>query len=52
MIKSKNKLVKKMFELAEMDKFRKKRGIKWDMYYLYMGYTFARNTTYKRKNRF
>ena len=52
MSKVENKLVKKMFKLSETDKYRKKRGIKWDMYYLYMGFTFARNTTYKRKNRF
>ena len=47
-----NKLVKKMFELAETDKFRKNKQIKWDMYFLYMGYTSARKQTYKRKNRF
>ena len=27
-----------MFELSENDKYRKNKKIKWDMYYLFMGY--------------
>ena len=45
-----NKIVKQMFELAEKDKFRKKKKIKWDMYFLHMGYMSGRNQSYKRKN--
>ena len=37
-----NKLVKKMFELSETDKFRKAKKIKWDMFYLQMGYIYPR----------
>ena len=37
-----NKVVKKMFELAESDKFRKAKKIKWDMYYLQMGFVYPR----------
>tara|TARA_R110000764_G_scaffold34956_8_gene78035 strand:- start:1420 stop:1563 length:144 start_codon:yes stop_codon:yes gene_type:complete len=33
-----NKVVKKMLELSETDKFRKNKKIKWDMFYLHMGY--------------
>lgn len=38
-----NKLVKKMFELSESDKFRKAKKIKWDMFYLQMGYIYPRD---------
>jgi len=44
-----NKVVKKMFELSETDKFRKNKKIKWDMYYLFMGYPFSRNSGNKKK---
>jgi hypothetical protein len=33
-----NKVVKKMFELSETDKYRKNKKIKWDMYFLFMGF--------------
>jgi hypothetical protein len=32
------KVVKKMFELSENDKYRKNKKIKWDMYFLFMGF--------------
>ncbi len=46
-----NKIVKEMFELAESDKKRKSQKIKWDMYYLYMGWTYptAIATSYYKK---
>lgn len=37
-----NKIVKKMFEKAKTDKYRKNKGLKWDMYFLYMGYSAPR----------
>ncbi len=46
-----NKVVKKMFELSENDKFRKNKKIKWDMYYLFMGYPFSRNSGNKKKKK-
>ena len=46
-----NKVVKKMFELSKNDKFRKTRGVKWDMYFLYMGYPFSRNSGNKKKKK-
>ena len=47
-----NKIVKEMFELSETDKRRKSKKIKWDMYYLYMGFTYPitnTNPNYKSK---
>jgi|TARA_R110000744_G_scaffold5556_1_gene19768 hypothetical protein len=44
-----NKIVKQMFKLAETDQYRKNKKVKWDMYFLYMGFTSARASTYKRK---
>jgi len=40
-----------MFELSETDKKRKSQKIKWDMYYLYMGWTYptAIATSYYKK---
>ena len=43
-----NKVVKEMFELSKTDKYRKAKKIKWDMYYLYMGYKHSREVM-KRK---
>jgi hypothetical protein len=45
-----NKIVKKMFELSETDKFRKRKKIKWDMYFLYMGFCSPREIM-KNKNK-
>jgi hypothetical protein len=46
-----NKVVKKMMYLSQNDKFRKTRGVKWDMYFLYMGFTYAKDVMkVKRKN--
>jgi hypothetical protein len=47
-----NKIVKEMFDLAESDVRRKSKKIKWDMYYLYMGWTYPivnTNPNYKSK---
>ena len=48
-----NKIVKKMFELAESDKRRKSKKIKWDMYYLHMGWTYPTiyESHYKKKEK-
>ena len=37
-----NKVVKEMFDKSKKDKYRKAKKIKWDMYFLYMGYTSQR----------
>ncbi len=37
-----NKIVKRMMYLSKNDKYRISRKIKWDMYFLYMGYTCQR----------
>lgn len=48
-----NKIVKEMFELAESDVNRKNKKIKWDMYYLYMGWTYPKiyESHYKKKQK-
>ena len=49
-----NKIVKEMFDLAESDVRRKSKKIKWDMYYLYMGWTYPivnTNANYKKKEK-
>lgn len=48
-----NKIVKEMFELAESDKRRKSKKIKWDMYYLYMGWPYPKiyESPYKKKEK-
>jgi hypothetical protein len=42
-----------MFELAESDKRRKSKKIKWDMYYLHMGWTYPiiYESHYKKKEK-
>ncbi|WP_340155895.1 hypothetical protein [uncultured Winogradskyella sp.] len=46
-----NNIVKEMFELSEKDVWRKNRKIKWDMYYLYMGFANPRPNKYVKKSK-